>query len=66
MRFTGGERDNFYISRGCCEISRGSGMECISICGLQLFGTTGYMGKAYFSEAESNIFRIISGSGPLI
>ncbi len=46
------KKDNFYSSSGRCEIGKEQEARASLCAGCRLFGTTGYKGRAYFSDAE--------------
>lgn len=46
------KNDNFYSSNGRCEIEQGQESKASLCAACRLFGTTGYRGRAYFSDAE--------------
>ncbi len=46
------KKDNFYSSSGHCEISKNQETKASLCAACRLFGTTGYRGRAYFSDAE--------------
>jgi len=47
------KKDNFYSSSGRCETGKGQESKASLCTACRLFGTTGYRGRAYFSDAES-------------